>query len=140
MNKLAKQQTLFWTLLLIAATTIIFFETGILPKGGLTTHDTSHYIIEVIVILFTIGIIPWSIKKFNTIIEKNRNTDDETYIKTYKHESGKRLGILFLVIITNIVFYYICNNENMIYCALAGGIAYIFSFPTNKAIQRVKEQ
>ena len=140
MNKLARQQTIFWILLLTAAATIFLFETGILQKGGLSTYNNNRYIIDVTVIFLTIGLIPLARKKFGKSMEKVKNADDETILKTYRRESEIRLALLFVVIITNIGLYYGSGNESMIYCALAGLVAYTLSYPSNKEMQRAKEQ
>ena len=140
-NKLIRQQTIYWALLLVAAMTIALFETGLLPKGSLECYDgTIRYIIDTAVFMLTIGLIPLAAKKFDKSIEKVKNCDDETLLKTYRRESEIQLALLFVVMIINIGAYYGSGNESMIYCALAGFIRYIFCFPTNKGIERAKEQ
>lgn len=140
MNKLTRQKTIFWILLLIVAATILLFETGILQKGGLTTYNTNRYIIDVTVIFLTIGLIPLARKKFGKSMEKAKNADEETLLKTYRRESEIRMALLFVVMITNIGLYYGSGNESMIYCALAGLVTYLLSYPSNKEIQGIKEQ
>ena len=139
-NKLIRQQTIYWTLLLVAAMAIALFETGILPQGGLECYDsTTRYIIDAAVFMLTIGLIPLAAKKFDKSIEKVKNCDDETQLKTYSRESEIQLALLFVVMIINIGAYYGSGNESMIYCALAGFIRYIFCCPTSKSIERAKE-
>ena len=70
-NRLIRQQTIYWALLLVAAMTIALFETGLLPKGGLECYDgTIRYIIDTAVFMLTIGLIPLAAKKFDKSIEK----------------------------------------------------------------------
>lgn len=139
-NNLSRQQTIFVILLLVAVATIALFETGVLPTGGLTSYDgTYRYIIDATVFLLTIGLIPLAAKKFDKSIERVKNCDDETLLKTYRRESEIQLALLFVVMMINIGAYYGSGNESMIYCALAGFIRYIFCFPSNKALQRAKE-
>lgn len=138
MNKLKRQQIMFWMLLLVAAATILLFQMGMLPTGGLAVYDTNRYIIDVAVIFLTIGLIPLAIKRFGKSMERVQGADDETFLNTYRRESEIRLALLFVVMMLNIGLYYGSGNENMVYCALAGFVAYIFSFPSNKAIQRAE--
>ena len=127
-------------MLLIATATIVLFETGVLPTGGLTCYDgTLRYIIDAAVFLLTIGLIPLAAKKFDTSIENVKGCDDETFLKTYRRESEIQLALLFVVMMINIGAYYGSGNESMIYCALAGFIRYIFCCPTSKGIERAKE-
>ncbi len=138
-NKLTRQKTIFWILLLVAAITILLFETGTLPKGGLATYGTNGYIIEVAAILLAIVLIPLAGKKFSNSMKKAKNADDETFFKTCRRELEIRIALLFVVMMTNIGLYYGSGNEDMIYWALIGFVAYIFSFPSNKYLHREKE-
>ena len=139
-NNLSRQQTIYVILLLIAAATITMFETGVLPTDGLTCYDgTFRYFIDAAVLLLTIGLIPLAAKKFDKSIEKVKNSDNETFLKTYRRESEIQLALLFVVIMINIGTYYGSGNESMIYCALAGFVRYLFCFPSNKAMQKAKE-
>lgn len=139
-NRLARQQTLFWTLLLVAATTIILFETGILPKDGWATYSTNSYITEVTAILLAIALIPLANKRFSSKMKKAKEADDETFLKTCRRELDIRLVLLFAVMLTNITLYYISGDDNMIYWALIGILAYIFGYPLNQYQHREKEQ
>lgn len=140
-NNLSRQQAIYVILLLIAVATIALFEAGVLPTGGLKCYDgTTRYIIDATVFLLTIGLIPFAAKKFDKSIEKVKNCDDETLLNTYRRESEIQLAMLFVVMIINIGAYYGSGNESMIYCALAGFVRYIFCFPSNKGVQRAKEQ
>ena len=139
-NRLARQQTLFWTLLLVAATTIILFETGILPKDVWATYSTNSYITEVTAILLAIALIPLANKRFSSKMKNAKEADDETFLKTCRRELDIRLLLLFAVMLTNITLYYISGDDNMIYWALIGILAYIFGYPLNQYQHREKEQ
>ena len=47
--------------------------------------------------------------------------------------------LLFVVIMANIGIYYATDNNSALYCALTGGLAYLFSFPKNKSREEVNE-
>lgn len=138
-NKLVRQQIIYWALLFVTVATIVLFEAGMLPTGGLTCYDgTSRYIIDATVFLLTIGLIPLAAKMFDKSIEKVKDCDDEVLLKAYRRESEIQLALLFVVMMINVGAYYGSGNESMIYCALAGFVRYIFCFPSNKGVQRAK--
>lgn len=139
-DKLAKPKILFCLLILAALTTILFFETGILSKGGLTEYDTERYIIDVSGIFLTIGLIPFAIKNFSYRISKAKNTEEDVFLKIYRKESSIRLILLFVVIMTNIGLYYGTNDERALYCTLAGLMAFIYSFPGNRTMKQLREE
>lgn len=126
--------------MLVAATTIILFETGILPKDVWATYSTNSYITEVTAILLAIALIPLANKRFSSKMKNAKEADDETFLKTCRRELDIRLLLLFAVMLTNITLYYISGDDNMIYWALIGILAYIFGYPLNQYQHREKEQ
>ena len=138
-NIVSRQQKIFFAFIVIVAATILLFETGIMPKGGLSIQSSVRYFVEVAGVFITIGLIPLSVKRFNSAIAAASHSDDESFVKIYRRECEIRMMLLFVVIMANIGIYYATDNNSALYCALTGGLAYLFSFPKNKSREEVNE-
>ena len=136
MNSFPRQKKIFYALLLIAAATAALFETGVLPKGGLT----AGYTMEVATIFLTFGLIFLAIKAYSIRMKQVKESDDETLTATCRRMMEIRLALLFVVIIMNIGLFYGTGGENLLYCALAGLMAYIYSYPGDKSTEQLREQ
>ena len=138
-NKLVRQQIIYWTLLFVAITTAILFETGAMCEGGLAIYNINNYVIEVAGILLALALIPLANKRFSSSMKKMENADDETFLNTCRRELEIRMALLFVVLMTNTGLYYGSGQQHMVYWALIGLVAYIVGYPTNKYLHRDKE-
>ena len=138
-NKLVRQQIIYWTLLFVAITTAILFETGVMSEGGLAIYNINNYVIEVAGILLALALIPLANKRFSSSMKKVENADDATFLNTCRRELEIRIALLFVVLMTNTGLYYGSGQQHMVYWALIGLVAYIFGYPTNKYLHRDKE-
>ena len=136
MNLFSRQNKIFYILLLIIAATITAFEAGALPKGCFTPDYTT----EVAAIFLTFGLIFAAIKGYSVKMKKTREENDDTLLATARRAMAMRLALLFAAMMMNTVLFYCTNGENMLYCALAGAMAYIYSYPGNKSIEQLREE
>ena len=136
MNTFPRQKKIFYILLLIIAATVTLFETDVLPQGGVT----AGYTIEVAALFLTFGLIFMAIKGYSIKMKRAKESDDATLLSTCCRASEIRLALLFVVMMTNIGLFYGTERENMLYCALAGLMAYIYSYPANKSIEQLRSE
>ena len=95
---------------------------------------------EVATIFLTFGLIFLAIKAYSIRMKQVKESDDETLTATCRRMMEIRLALLFVVIIINIGLFYGTGGENMLYCALAGLMAYIYSYPGDKSTEQLREQ
>ncbi len=136
MNTFPRQKKIFYILLLIIVATIAIFETGVLPQGGIT----AGYATEVAAIFLTFGLIFIAIKGYSLKIKRAKESDDATLLTICSRAIEIRLALLFVVMMMNVGLFYGTNCENMLYCALAGAMAYIYSYPANKSTKQLREE
>ncbi|MBR5276447.1 MAG: hypothetical protein IKU35_04845 [Bacteroidaceae bacterium] len=136
---MTRQQKLFWALLLVAAVTVALFEVGVMPKGGFAQYGTGRYLLDVLAIFLTIGLIPLALKKYSSAMARAVDADDDTLLCTYRRECEVRIALLFVVIMINAGLFYAADNEGALYCALVGLLAYVYSFPKNRSAEQLRE-
>lgn len=130
-KKLIRRQrieyALFW---IIAVGLTICFESGILTDGLYAGNVRMEYFLETSGILLTIVFIPLSLKLFNlALVKRIRQFPLLKALKSYGRWSEIRLLMLAIVVLANLVIYYLTLNSIGGLCALMGLTASFFCWP-----------
>lgn len=112
------------------------FEMEWLPIGYYADNFQIQYILGTIGILSTIILVPLSLKLFSLALTKKiKNATLSQAIKLYNFYSNIRLGILLIVVLMNLFFYYATLQNIGGLCGLIGLAASIFCFPNERKIK-----
>ncbi|WP_455585248.1 hypothetical protein [Bacteroides sp.] len=124
---------LFWV---VAILLVIGGETELLPVGILADNVRACYFLETIGILLTAVCIPLSMKLFSLVL--TRKIDKLTFpiaLSRYASWSFVRLGLLGLVVIYNLLCYYMTLSSTGALCALCALTASFFCLPGEKRLR-----
>ncbi|MBQ5895723.1 MAG: hypothetical protein IIW75_04030 [Bacteroidaceae bacterium] len=126
----------FITSIFSAIIAIAAFETGYLTKGVLAfnLNEQDIYYVEVLSIITTIAIVPFSLKLFSRSMNKAAGLDNNAILKLYGKKSIQRMFLLFISLVINIFVYYGVQYDGALYCAIVSLGALIYSYPTEKVL------
>ena len=118
---------IFWA---VAILLVVGGETELLPVGLFA------YYLETIGILLTAINIPFSMKLFSLVL--TRKIDNLTFpvaLSRYAVWSHIRLGLLAIVVVYNLLCYYMTLNSTGALCALCALTASFFCLPSEKRLR-----
>ncbi len=132
---LRKQIGAFIALWALPAVCVFLYETGVFAEGIYAGDAQTEYVLQMIGILLTCGLIPFSMRMFNLNLEKRvRKLPLQQALKSYSRWSDVRLGLLFVPALLNLQFYYLTLNTTGIYCAAMALTASLFCVPSKGRI------
>ena len=117
---------IFW-----AVAMVVGGETELLPVGLFADDVRTSYYLETIGILLTAINIPFSMKLFSLVL--TRKIDNLTFpvaLSRYAVWSHIRLGLLAIVVVYNLLCYYMTLNSTGALCALCALTASFFCLPS----------
>lgn len=118
---------IFWA---VAILLVVGGETELLPVGLFADDARTSYYLETIGILLTAINIPFSMKLFSLVL--TRKIDNLTFpvaLSRYAVWSHIRLGLLAIVVVYNLLCYYMTLNSTGALCALCALTASFFVCP-----------
>ena len=134
-SELSRQlKTGWYSIYILAAVTLILFETGVLRKGTVTDNGTL-YILEVVAVGIALAVIPLALRGLKRMMDRFDGSSDERRLSVYKTCAWLRLAAFFVVIEYSVVLYYIINDDIGIYCAVIGAICSMFCFPSEGNVE-----
>lgn len=111
-------------------------EFDLLPVGALADDVAATYYFETFGILLTALCIPLSLKLFSLVLKKKIDHMTITLaLKRYVRWSMVRLGLLEVVIIINLLCYYLTLSNTGNLCMLIGLTASLFCLPGEKRLR-----
>lgn len=119
---------IFWA---VAILLVVGGETELLPVGLFADDVRTSYYFETIGILLTAINIPFSMKLFSLVL--TRKIDNLTFpvaLSRYAVWSHIRLGLLAIVVVYNLLCYYMTLNSTGALCALCALTASFFCLPS----------
>lgn len=120
---------LFWTLLLTSVIIAVIFETGIMESGYLATQESNtEFILTIIIELLTLAVIPLSLKLFRfKSVKQSLIAGRETALVKW---GTIRISMLLLLLLLNVILYYLFMNTSFAYMALIVIICLPFIYPS----------
>ncbi len=132
LGSLKAEYLLFWLLNIIL---MVAYEAGWLPQGGWVGDAPMEYLSQTVCILFTILIIPFSLRVFNiTVVRKVRNLPLMQALVCYRRWSEIRLALLCAASLLNLAVYYATLNTTGLFCAGMVFVAVFFCVPSRKQV------
>jgi hypothetical protein len=123
----------FWLLPILIC---IAGEFNLLPTGSKVDSFRSVYISEVTGILLTAALVPVSLKLFHwMLINKLDSYSFPDALKRYGRLSIIRLAMLALVVVFNLISYYLILSTTCILCACIGLSASLFCIPSDRRLR-----
>ena len=111
-------------------------EFELIPVGGLADDAEAVYYLETIGILLTAICVPLSLKLFSMVLKNKIDKLDVTQaLKRYVLWSSIRLGILEIVVLFNLLCYYLTFSNTGNLCMLIGLTASLFCLPGEKRLR-----
>ena len=124
---------IFWA---VAILLVVGGETELLPVGLFADDARTSYYLETIGILLTAINIPFSMKLFSLVL--TRKIDNLTFpvaLSRYAVWSHIRLGLLAIVVVYNLLCYYMTLNSTGALCALCALTASFFCLPSEERLR-----
>lgn len=111
-------------------------EFELFPVGGLADNTKVTYYFETIGILITALCVPLSLKLFSLVLKNKIDHLTITLaLKRYVQWSIIRLGVLEVVIVLNLLCYYLTLSSTGNLCMLIGLTASLFCLPGEKRLR-----
>lgn len=111
-------------------------ELELMPVGGLADDAEAVYYLETIGILLTAVCVPLSLKLFSMVLKNKINELTVTLaLKRYVLWSNVRLGILEVIVLFNLLCYYLTLSNTGNLCMLIGLTASLFCLPGEKRLR-----
>lgn len=133
-------RAIFYLLLLPAVAFAMLFECGIAPKEILPQDSSTLYALQMSGVITTILLIPIALKTFTRLMAKAaKESDDEIFYKKYRRNSILRMSLTYIVLMANLLIYYVSGDNSALYCALVGLLCFIYSYPTRSTVEMYSE-
>ena len=116
--------------------TVALYEFDILPQGILVQDPRTSYMLEVLGVLLTICLIPFSLRLFSLSLVrcvKHRALLDA--IVSYRRWNEIRLALLLVPALVNLAVYYWTLETTGLLCAAMVMIASLFCVPGMKRLE-----
>ena len=138
-KKLKKQLIIIFganMLLAVSLILVLLFHKGISGRS-LTETD---FIWERFAIIMTTIMIPVALKAFHSRYQNILGLDMPLFLKKVKEYYIYRLLILDIVIITNLICFYLIGALNFLYMAVIVAVIFVFCYPTEATVDPIVEE
>ena len=128
-------RTLFYSLCIAFGIIILLFEEHILPSSFIPPTPATDYVLSLISLIVTFGGIFVALRLFKKEKQELARTgeDAEAQRQVYLKWNGRRLGIIFSAVFTNLIIYYGGSfNESAKYSLIITLIGAIFCWPEKR--------
>ena len=127
LNYLKCEYIIFWVLVIA---TVLLYESDILPQGGLVDNPRTAYMIEVLGVLLTVGLIPFSLRLFSlSLVRYVKQSALKDAMVSYRRWNEIRLALLLVPALVNLSVYYWTLETTGLLCAAMVMIASLFCVP-----------
>lgn len=136
-RRLSRNLKIGWFAAYVAAGIIaVFFETGCFSKG-LVTDDKTLYFLEIIGVLFSLALIPFSLRGSKRKVDRLhiKGYSYKRIIKAYLNSYWRRLTAYFILIAGGTLLYYLIDDTIGLYIAGIGALCSLFCYPSVRAIE-----
>ena len=128
-------RTLFYSLCIAFGILILLFEEHVLPSNFIPSTPGTDYVLSLISLIVTFGGIFIALRLFKKEKQEMARTgeDTEAQRQVYLKWNGRRLGIIFSAVFTNLIIYYGGTfNESAMYSFIITLIGAIFCWPSKQ--------
>jgi hypothetical protein len=128
-------RTLFYSLCIPFGIVILLFEEHVLPSGIIPSTPGTDYVLSLISLIVTFGGIFIALRLFKKEKQEMARTGDdaEALRQVYLKWNGRRIGIIFSAVFTNLIIYYGGSfNESAKYSLIITLIGAIFCWPEKR--------
>lgn len=127
LNYLKVEYFLLW---ILCAATVLLYEMDILPQGIFVDDPRADYILQVVGILLTVGLIPVSLRLFSLSLTKYiKQLNLMDALKSYRRWNEVRIALLLVPALINLSIYYWTMNTTGLLCVGMVLIASMFYIP-----------
>lgn len=125
----------FWIIVVLTAT---LYELEVLPQAILANDVQTSYMLEVMGILLTVCLIPFSLRLFNlSLVRYVRQLVLEKALASYRKWNEVRLALLLVTAIVNLSIYYWTLDTTGLFCTIMVMLASFFCVP---GMNRIKNE
>lgn len=115
---------------ILCAATVLLYEMDILPQGIFVDDTRADYILQVVGILLTVGLIPVSLRLFSLSLTKYiKQLNLMDALKSYRRWNEVRIALLLVPALINLSIYYWTMNTTGLLCVGMVLIASMFCIP-----------
>lgn len=128
-------RTLFYSLCIAFGILILLFEEHVLPSNFIPSTPGTDYVLSLISLIVTFGGIFIALRLFKKEKQEMARTgeDTEAQRQVYLKWNGRRLGIIFSAVFTNLIIYYGGSfNESAMYSLIITLIGALFCWPEKR--------
>ena len=128
-------RTLFYSLCIAFGILILLFEEHVLPSNFIPSTPSTDYVLSLISLIVTFGGIFIALRLFKKEKQEMARTgeDAEAQRQVYLKWNGRRIGIIFSAVFTNLIIYYGGSfNESAKYSLIITLIGAIFCWPEKR--------
>ena len=128
-------RTLFYSLCIAFGILILLFEEHVLPSNFIPSTPGTDYVLSLISLIVTFGGIFIALRLFKKEKQEMARTgeDTEAQRQVYLKWNGRRLGIIFSAVFTNLITYYGGSfNESAMYSLIITLIGALFCWPEKR--------
>ena len=132
MKRLSISYSIFWIIPFIL---FIIGSFELVPVGQLAADEVASYYMETIGILLTAALVPLSLKLFSLVLRRRIDQlSPSDGIDMYVQWSTIRLILLEIVVVFNLVSYFLVVSDTGGLCMLIGLVASLFCIPGEKKL------
>lgn len=129
---LKMEYSLMWILVLA---TVVLYESDVIPQGMWVDDARLAYLMQVLGILMTVGVIPLSVYMFKVILtHRIRRLSLLEALKSYRRWSEARLILLLIPLLFDVFIYYSILDTAGLLCAAMMILASLFCVPSRKRL------
>lgn len=128
-------RTLFYSLCIAFGILILLFEEHVLPSNFIPSTPGTDYVLSLISLIVTFGGIFIALRLFKKEKQEMARTgeDTEAQRQVYLKWNGRRLGIIFSAVFTNLIIYYGGSfYESAMYSLIITLIGALFCWPEKR--------
>lgn len=123
----------FWVLVIL---TLALYELDVLPQGILIDDAHTSYMLEVLGVLLTVCLIPFSLRLFNlSLVHLVKQRALESALISYRRWSEIRLALLLAPALVNLSVYYWTLETTGLLCSAMVMLASFFCVPGMKRLR-----
>lgn len=126
-------RTLYISLCVALGILALLFEEQVLPSGFIPSNASTDYVMNLVSLIATLGGVFFAMQLFKKEKQDKAFTegDAETQRLAYLKWNGRRIGIIFSAVFTNLIIYYGGSyNESAMYSLLITLIGALVCWPS----------
>ncbi len=128
----------FWSNVIILIGVLLFLLQIKGPDFG--EHIEGNVVLERYAIILTLVAIPGALKLFSVLINKKKEQSSDQFLTDYLKIYMLRAAILDIVVIVNLIGFYIYEASNFVYLTIVTLFAICFSFPGRSAMYKDEKE